>query len=79
MSNVIRFLEAAGSDAALRNATGAELDHALAAFGLDGTALEDLRAAQPRMICGLAPSRQEDKEEERPVNDDEEAQARKAA
>jgi hypothetical protein len=90
MSNVIRFLETMGQDAALRHAIQNDLELALtraqidpqlqaAILGNDRAQLEALLGAKANVCCMVFPAKEdEDDEEEEPSRDDDEITARSA-
>jgi hypothetical protein len=87
MSNVIRFLENLGQEAAYRHATQDELTLALsnaqidpqlhaAILGRDQQQLEAILGSKTNVCCALMPGKEKDDEEEAPSKDDDEITAR---
>jgi hypothetical protein len=83
MSNVIKFLESLGKDAALRHADSSELELRLSHSGIEPTVqaailekdqqrLEALLACSSNVCCGVFPGKEDEEEEEAPLKDDEE-------
>jgi hypothetical protein len=89
MSNVIRFLERLGQDAAVRHADKDELslilqnqqiepEVAAAMLAEDIQKIEVLLDCKPNICCGVFPGKEDDESEEAPSKDDEEIQAQSA-
>ncbi|WP_313918704.1 hypothetical protein [Tahibacter sp.] len=92
MFNVLKFLERAGGDSRLRNASTSELSAALQHQSLDAELrealvardqkrLEQLLGARTNVVCGMAPAEDDapsKKEEEEEIRSAQDMQARAA-